>query len=150
MGKTIITYSRYIRRFVVLALLLLPAANLPAQEKVLRTLEKQILMAYVMLDFTTLQKLYADEFVNINHDGTLQTKKQIVEMIRMATIRLDSIPVSDSQIRFYGNTAIITGIRTFHRAGKILGVVRYTDVWVNKRSQWQCVSGQLTPVPDRK
>lgn len=150
MGKTIITYVRRFRGCIAVMLVLFPAGNLPAQEKVLRTLEKQVSMAYVMLDFTTLQKLYADEFINVNHDGTLQTKKQIVEMIRMATIRLDSIPVSDSKIRFYGNTAVITGVRTYYRAGKILGVVRYTDVWVNKRNQWQCVSGQLTPVPDRK
>lgn len=149
MGKTFITDLRQLG-MVALFLLLVPTANLAAQEKILKTLEKQLLMAFVMLDFTTLQKLYADEFVNINHDGTVQTKKQIVEMIRMATIRLDSIPVSDAHVRIYGNTAVMTGIRTYHRAGKVLGVVRYTDVWVNKRNQWQCVSGQLTPVTDRK
>lgn len=119
-------------------------------EKKLRKLERDMLEAHVMLDFTTLSHIYADEYTYIGNDGTMLTKNQVVEMVKSAAFRVDSIPVSNSRIRVYGSTAVITGIRKFYRAGKLLATTRYTEVWLNRNKRWQCVSGQLTPLQDKK
>jgi hypothetical protein len=126
------------------------AKNVNAQEKLLKKLEQEMLMAYVMLDFTALNNVYADEYTNTSYDGTVFTKKQVVEMVKSASLRLDSINVLDSKVKVYGSTAVVSGIRKYHRAGKILGTVRYTEVWVNRNNRWQCVSGQLTSLQERK
>jgi ketosteroid isomerase-like protein len=109
-----------------------------------------MLAAYAMLDFQTLTNIYADDFTYISNDGSTMTKARVVEMVRTAAFRVDSITVSDSRLRLYGTTAIITGIRRFYRAGKMLAEARYTEVWLNRNKRWQCVSGQLTPILDKK
>lgn len=118
-------------------------------ETQLRKLERELLTAYVMLDFVSLERLYADDYTYINDNGELLNKKQVVEMVRTAAFRVDSIVVTNSRIRTYGNTAIISGVRTFHRLGRILNTARYTEVWVNKNRRWQCVSNQLTSLPGK-
>ncbi len=120
------------------------------QEKLIKKLEHEMLMAYVMLDFSALNLVYGDEYTSTSYDGTVFTKKQVVEMVKSASLRLDSISVSDSKVKLYGNTAVVSGIRKYHRAGKILGTVRYTEVWVNRAGRWQCVSGQLTSFQEKK
>lgn len=120
----------------------------PAETQ-LKKVEGELLTAYVMLDFATLEKIYAPDFVNISYDGAVATKKEIVATIRNAVFRVDSIPVSDSRIRIFGSTAIVTGIRKYYRSGIKLNTVRYTEVWIKKGWQWQCVSGQLTMVQDK-
>ena len=119
-------------------------------EKLLKKLEQEMLMAYVMLDFSALNQVYGDEYTSTSYDGTVFTKKQVVEMVKSASLRLDSINVSDSKVRLYGNTAVIKGIRKYFRAGKNLGTVRYTEIWVNRGNRWQCVSGQLTSLQEKK
>jgi hypothetical protein len=118
-------------------------------ERQLRKLENDLLTAYVMLDFTTLNELYADDFFYISNDGALMNKRSVVEMVKTAMFRVDSIPVSNSRIRLYGNTAIVSGIRKFYRAGKKLAETRYAEVWVNRNRRWQCVSSQLTPILEK-
>jgi hypothetical protein len=119
-------------------------------ERRLRKLESEMLAAHVTLDFTTLAHMYADEYTYISNDGTMLTKSQVVEIVKTASFRVDSIPVSNSRVRMYGTTAVITGVRKFYRAGKLLATARYTEVWVNRNKRWQCVSGQLTPILEKK
>ena len=133
--------------FVVLAHS--PVSANPAEGQI-KKLERELLAAYVMLDFVTLERIYADDYTYIADDGELLTKKQVVDMIRNASFRVDSIVVTNSRIRTYGNTVVVSGVRTFHRLGRILTVARYTEVWVNKNRRWQCVSGQLTSLPEKK
>ena len=121
-----------------------------AQEKHLRVLERTMLMSYVLLDFATLDQVLADDYIGISQDGTIQNKKQVVEMVRTAAIRLDSIPVSEPKSRLFGNVALLTGIRKYYRAGRLLGVVRYSDVWELRRSSWQCSQSQLTSIIEKK
>lgn len=126
-----------------------PAGEWDVNERHLRKLENDLLTAYVMLDFATLNELYADDFLYISNDGVLMNKRGVVEMVKTAMFRVDSIPVSNSRIRLYGNTAIVSGIRKFYRAGKKLAETRYAEVWVNRNRRWQCVSSQLTPIPGK-
>ena len=139
--------------FAAIILLLLHAhpcfANDWESERQLRKLESEMLWAYVMLDFSTLGQIYADDFTYIDNSGELMNKSKVVNMVRMASFRVDSIPVSNSRVRVYGNTAVISGVRRFYRAGKMLDEVRYTEVWVNRNRRWQCVSGQLTPIVEK-
>jgi hypothetical protein len=117
-----------------------------SQEKHLRMLERTMLMSYVLLDFMTLSHLLADDYTAIGYDGTVQTKRQVVESVRSAAIRVDSIPVSEPKSKLFGNVALLTGIRKYYRAGRIVGVVRYSEIWELRRSSWQCSKSQLTAI----
>jgi hypothetical protein len=126
------------------------AKKVPPTEKLLKNLEHQMLMAYVLLDHSALSAIYADEYTNTSYDGTVFTKREVVDLVKNASLRLDSIPISDSKVKLLGNVAVITGVRKYWRAGKVLGVVRYTEVWINRNNRWQCLSGQLTSVQEKK
>ncbi len=121
-----------------------------AQEKHLRMLEQTMLMSYVLLDFATLNQVLADDYISISQDGTIQNKKQVVEIVKTAAIRLDSIPVSEPRAKLFGNVALLTGVRKYYRAGRLLGVVRYSEVWELRRSSWQCSQSQLTSIAEKK
>ncbi|MBX2992803.1 MAG: nuclear transport factor 2 family protein [Bacteroidetes bacterium] len=145
-------YRRILHTCLALLLCCVSCSTLAANptEIQLRKLERELLTAYVMLDFVSLERLYADDYTYIDDNGELLNKKQVVEMVRTAAFRVDSIVVTNSRIRTYGNTAIISGVRTFHRLGRILNIARYTEVWVNKNRRWQCVSNQLTSLPEQR
>lgn len=124
--------------------------ELDITERKLKKIEKDMLTAHVMLDFSTLAQIYSDDYLYIDDDGSIFTKSQVVELVKLASFRVDSIPVSNSRVRSFGNTAVITGIRKFYRGGKLLATVRYTEVWANRNRRWQCVSGQVTPFQEKQ
>lgn len=109
-----------------------------------------MLMSYVLLDFTTLDQMLADDYTNVSHDGAVLTKKQVVEMVKTAAMRVDSIPVSEPKAKLFGNVALLTGIRKYYRAGRLLCVVRYSEIWELHKSSWHCSQTQLTAITDRK
>ena len=59
------------------------------------------------------------------------------------------VPLTDAQVKIYGNTAVITFAITWHgnfRGNDISGPQRMTDVWVKSNGHWQCVASQATRI----
>jgi ketosteroid isomerase-like protein len=50
--------------------------------------------------------------------------------------------ISDTHVRVYGKTAIVTGLLTTNYPPSIGQPIlkRFTDVWLNTRAGWRCVA----------
>jgi ketosteroid isomerase-like protein len=89
----------------------------------------------------------ADNFVELDSDGSLHTKSQSVE--RMKTAKWESNEVSDVKVIVHGNTAIATG--GWHGKGTVAGKSvdgheNWVDTWMKMpNGKWQCIASASAP-----
>jgi len=115
-------------------------------EAQLKKLEREWFTAVVKNDAATLNRIFADDFTALNSDGTVVTKKQMVEMFSSGKFQLDEIRSDEFKLRLYGTTAIVNGRSTFIRNGKPLGTSGHTEVWVKRAGVWKAVSWVSIPL----
>jgi ketosteroid isomerase-like protein len=97
--------------FVILACCLVSQAHNRNSQEV-RRLERAWLDAYEKHDVKAMNEIVADDFVITFPDGSMQTKSQIMELIKVPrqtgrpTLKFQT---DDVQARGYGNTVILMG-----------------------------------------
>ena len=145
--------------FAVLAAALPPAAARPvnswhgqegAPEQEVRKLERAWLDAYEQSDAKAMEAIVADDFTITFPDGSMQTKPQIMEMIKRP--RGPSAPApkfytEEVRARVYGDTVILLGrvVTEYVRGGKtVKEASRYTDTYVKRGGRWQVVASHLS------
>jgi uncharacterized protein (TIGR02246 family) len=118
-----------------------------------RRLERAWLDAYEKHDVKAMNEIVADDFVITFPDGSMQTKAQIVAMIK--TPRQPGRPTpkfytEDVQSRVYDNTVILMGrvVTEWQRDGQTQSKEqqRYTDTYVKRNGRWQVVASHLSNV----
>lgn len=121
------------------------AGQSPAVENELKRAQREWLDAYVKNDAAQLARLTSDDFISTGHDGKVGGKEQALDAIKAGNVALDAIETDDFRMRLYGNTAVVTGTTAYKKGERILGQVRYTQVWVRRApGRWQTVSWQGT------
>lgn len=98
-------------------------------------------------DLKTLDKLLDNAFVNVDFDGRLMTKADVLADVKASPVVQ---VVSEAMVaQLHGSTAMVTGIyrmmgvrdgRQFLRRG------RFIDTWVRHEGQWICIASQVTPI----
>ncbi len=119
----------------------------PSAEAELRRLEGEWFDAIIKGDKATLGRLLAEDFVGIGNDGERVNKTQLIAEATASGV--DEVKSEDIQLRFYGNTAVVTGRGSYIRNGSKVGEDRHTEVWVKRpgpagKARWQAVSWQTT------
>lgn len=109
--------------------------------------------AIVRKDEKAVADNMAEDFRQIDGYGNLETKKSFVAGIVDPKLSIDPYTVEDFEVRFYGDTALLSG-RT-HMTGKYDGKVfesnyRYIDIYVRRDGAWKIVSVQITRIPPEK
>jgi ketosteroid isomerase-like protein len=112
--------------------------------------------ASVKRDPVILAELMSDDFIHVNHTGTVGTKPGVIRSLTTnrgfgyAEHRSDSVT-----IKIYGPTAVMNGIVT-RRGDKDRrqddGLFRFTRVWVKSARGWQVTANQyslMTPSLNR-
>ena len=153
------TSQRTIACFVLFSLTSLMAAAQPVAKKssdnrqtrkVILELERQGREATLKNDIEANDRLLADNWLNINPDGSVTTKAQLLELLKAGTFKITSIENAEVAIRTYGDAAIVTGLSTTKRAGQgnevISRQVRFTRVYARIRGRWRVVSAHNTLV----
>lgn len=150
---------RLIILFTILAAALTVAGGRPVSsghrqaggaEQEVRKLERAWLDAYEQLDAKAMDAIVADDFTITFPDGSLQTKPQIMEMIKRP--RDPARPplkfyTEDVRARVYGDTVILLGrvVTEYVRDGKpVKEASRYTDTYVKRAGRWQVVASHLS------
>jgi uncharacterized protein (TIGR02246 family) len=126
-----------------------------AEEEV-RQLERQWLDAYEQNNAEAMDRIVADDFMITFPNGAMQTKPQLMAMIR--TPRRASQPAmrfytEDVRSRAYGETVVLTGkvVTESVRDGQTAReLARYTDTYVRRGGRWQVVASHLSNVEERK
>jgi len=114
----------------------------PAERDILK-LENDWSTAWEKKDTAFLQKLFADEYLSTDHEGTTSTKAQ--DLANVAQTTTTSFALTDMKVHVYGDTAVVTGLNTLKATFKgkdISGAYRFTDVFVKRDGRWQVVATQ--------
>jgi ketosteroid isomerase-like protein len=134
---------------VVLLLLVVPclaAAQTPEQE--VAVLERAWIDAAVNYDVAWFERVLADTFVNTSFQGVVTGKAAaIADVKNKASQAMASY--ENLKVRVHGDTAIATGITLIQGTtnGKdSTGRYAWTDTWVKRGGQWQCVASHASRV----
>jgi ketosteroid isomerase-like protein len=121
-------------------------ADSDVEAKILAT-EHMWGQAYVSKDPKALERILDDAFVNIDSDGVVQNKAEVVAEVSTSTIV--QFLTESMVVHLHGNTAIVTGI--FQLKGVDHGKPfaqreRFVDTWLYKNGQWISIAGLVTRI----
>jgi uncharacterized protein (TIGR02246 family) len=125
-------------------------------EQEVRKLERAWLDAYEQNDAKAMDAIVADDFIITFTNGSMQTKPQIMNMIKAPRSANNPPPkfyTEGVQARVYGETVILIGIVTseWQQGGQTMKEQnRYTDTYVRRSGRWQVVASHLSNVPKPK
>ncbi|HEX8091816.1 MAG TPA: DUF4440 domain-containing protein [Blastocatellia bacterium] len=122
-----------------------PAAGASATEQELLKVERAWLDAYLNRDVAAMEQIESDDFTITHADGQVITKAQEIANLKKAPARDSSISfgTENTKVRFYGDTAILTGVFVY-KGKDSTERSRYTDVYVKRNGRWQVVASHLT------
>jgi len=116
-------------------------------EQSIRLLDEERIQAQIHADATTLDRIYADDFIGVGPSGTVRSKPQVLADFTSGALKFQSITTDEVQVRAYGNTAVETGRSTMIGQDKGKDVprdTRFTRVWVNQRGRWRLVANHYS------
>lgn len=107
--------------------------------------------AAVKRDVSWFERNFASDMTEISsRTGALANKAQAVADVRTDKTVLQSLDLSDLNVRIDGNTAVVTGVnRVVGRTGDGKAIdqrVRFTDVFIKRDGRWQVWASQGTVI----
>ena len=97
-------------------------------------------------DIATIQGLLAGDYVGVTASGNIVNKAGLLAELRKDKNVYDSVTNSRLDVRLHGDTAVVVG--TTKQRGKDASgrefsfTYNWTDTWVLRGGQWQCVASQ--------
>lgn len=126
----------------------IPASAQGKAEQELIQVEKDWCTAMQKKDASFLERMLATDYVGVSMRGMTSTKTDATRNIKDPSTRLDVCVDSDFNVRVYSDVGVV--IARYTRAGVDAGgpykdrTGWYTDVFVRRNGQWQCVASQST------
>lgn len=123
-----------------------PAATKGNIAATIKELENRWAAAIASHDVSVPQALVANDYIGVDSTGTVVNKNALIAGMRRDKNTYDSAVNSAMTVRVHGNAAVIVG--TTKQAGKdpqgkqFNYTYRWTDTWVERNGQWQCVASQ--------
>ncbi|HEV2113730.1 MAG TPA: nuclear transport factor 2 family protein [Terriglobales bacterium] len=110
-------------------------------------LENKWNVAYQKGDISTLNALFADDFIITDETGSTFSKAGYIAHSGDPEIKVEVSDLSDVKIRMHGNVAVVTG--AYHEKGTNKGKPyeyrdRFTDIWLNSGGNWQLIASQYS------
>jgi ketosteroid isomerase-like protein len=144
------------RRFAALAAVslfilatLCGSAAAQSVEDEIKKIETDRATAVVKADTATLEKLTSDDYTLININGQVSNKAQMIDGFKSGQNKLTSDELSDTKVRVYGDTAVVTGkvdVKGVMGGKDVSGQARYTRVYIKKAGRWVSVALQQTRI----
>ena len=117
-------------------------------ERLILRLEIEGREATLKNDVAATDGLLADNWLNVNPDGSVTTKAQLMKLLEGGSFKIMSIENDEVMVRVFGDTAVVTGRSTTKRAGQgdeiISRQVRFTRVYARTQGRWRVVSAHNT------
>jgi len=121
--------------------------NRRVEQRILQ-LEKEGREATLKNDIAATDRLLAEKWLNVNPDGSITSKSQLMELLRAGSFQIMSIENGEVVVRVFDETAVVTGRSTTKREGEdgeiVTRQVRFTRVYAKPRGRWQVVSAHNT------
>jgi ketosteroid isomerase-like protein len=99
-------------------------------------------------DISFIQSVVADDFMGVYTDGKVQNKSALIAQSKKDKDTYKSAKLEKLSVHTYGpNVAVVVGTareKGTDKDGKAFDrTFRYTDTWVDRNGEWQCVAGQV-------
>ena len=119
----------------------------PAEKSMILALESAWNQAEIHHDANAASAILAENFISVDHHGTLQTRSQYLADMKDPSFKPEEISNSETSVYLYGDVAIVTS--AYRTRGTISGKPfahhgRFTDTWVKRDGKWQCVADHET------
>lgn len=112
--------------------------------------EQEFFHALTRADVHSLKKALDDDFVMIDLTGGVMSRSDLISTVESGVLKFDEIRVMNSEVRLYGETAIVTGETEMRGSGReqpFHVFSRYTHVYQEQEDDsFVLVSAQGTPV----
>jgi ketosteroid isomerase-like protein len=121
----------------------------PAADE-LKQLETAWMDALKSRDAAKLGDILADSWVALNTEGETHDKARYLAGLKSPAKSLDSFEMGPMTVRFFGNTAVVTGSDTeksMEKGKDSSGKYVWTDVFVKQNGKWKAVASQSAKVP---
>src|SRR5262247_270680 len=120
------------------ATLIILAGSLPAADpaQAVKEASKGWRDAAIKKDAAGLQRYLADDMIYNHSDGKAQNKTEYIAAV-LATGRYESFTDSNTKIRIYGKTAVLSGYVDVKTLNQPAYRVHTLEVYVENNSQWQ-------------
>ena len=142
------------RIFTKLAIALLAAGAIPAiaadLPPDLATAAKDYDRANIAGDIPALERLFADDYVLVNSDASVENKQQAIADFRMPGFRIDPYVMTQPVETAWDDGAVIGGVvhLGWTQDGKHQQRwIRIAHVWARRHGAWQMIYTQVTRVP---
>ena len=115
-------------------------------------LERAWLAAGLKDDVAWYERNLADTMVNTDEEGVVTGKAEMVSDAKNHVNKYETLSYDDLKARAYGDTVIATGIVVVKGTSKGKPVnlrSEWTDTWVKRGGQWQCVASQATKLGEK-
>jgi ketosteroid isomerase-like protein len=117
-------------------------------EQNLKEMEDRWARASLKSDGEAVAPLLAEDFVNINSDGTVLNRAGTIA--RTTKSKMERSELSEVAVNSHGDSAVVTGIwsgKGVDGEGKAFeSKERWADTWVKKDGKWQCVASASAPI----
>ena len=144
-------HARIITRFVVTLSVagVVPAIAAPLPPD-LASAAKNYDRATVESDIATLERLFADEYVLVNSDASVENKQQAIADFRLPGFKIDPYVMTQPVEMAWDNGAVIGGVvqLSWTQDGKHQQrLIRIAHIWAKRHGTWQMTYTQVTRVP---
>jgi ketosteroid isomerase-like protein len=130
-----------------------PSANPAAVEAEIKKLVTDTAAALAKNDADALDKMYGENYMLVNLDGSVQNKAERLASIRSGDTKFESFVYDEVNVRTNpeGTGAVVIGraLATGKNKGVAIPANRYirvTQVWSKTKDGWRQVSGQATNI----
>jgi ketosteroid isomerase-like protein len=121
----------------------------------LKDLEQRWEGSFAAHDISVSEQLVAEDFVGTSSGGKVGNKSTMIAEAGKDKNTYKSAASEDMVVHSFGpNAAVVTGVaretgktpsgKTFSRA------YRFTDTWVKRNGEWQCVAASAIAIPEKK
>jgi ketosteroid isomerase-like protein len=92
-------------------------------------------------DVPAIKRLIAEDWIGTTSRGKILNRSQMLDEVVAVKAGGDST-ISDTRVRVYGKTAIVTGLLTTNNPPSTgLPILkRFTDVWLKTTTGWRCIA----------
>jgi ketosteroid isomerase-like protein len=121
---------------------------------VLKDNENRWSAAIAKHDTATIESLVAPDFVGVNSKGKVQNRRAVLAELKSNKETYTSTKAEKLDVHMYGpNVAVVVGManeKGTDKDGKTFDrTYRFTDTWMDRAGNWQCIASQVTLVGQR-
>src|SRR5579862_7320231 len=119
-----------------------PCQAAPATSNTLLQADTARVQAMVASDYSTLDRLLADDLTYVHSTGQSQSKSELMSSLRSGDLRYQSITPADVKARIYGSAGVVTATANMQvgGGGKSVSVsLRYTATYIHEAGEWRLV-----------